>query len=172
MTKKPREPDDNGPPAPEPEHAGVGQPAGVRDSCRPADRIDRASVSPDETPADPPDRMSALRGGNPAVDRRPPQRPMEYADLDEFHYRVVEAVLLRDTSDTREVAARQYAAAAQSDIDELVKEQRDIGTKEQVDAIRRTGACPDARYWLIGSWLLVAVDTALWFVVGARLLTV
>ena len=72
----------------------------------------------------------------------------------------------------REVVARQYAAAAKGDIDNLEKDQRGIGTKEQMDAIRRTGACPDARYWSIGSWLLVAVDTALWFFVGARVFAV
>jgi hypothetical protein len=100
------------------------------------------------------------------------QQESEGTNLDAEHYRVVEAVLLRDTAEMRAVVAGRYVAVAQGDVARLEREQRRIGTKEQMDAIRRTGACPDARFWAIGSWLLVGIDGALWFVVGAHVFTV
>ncbi len=83
---------------------------------------------------------------------------------------IVASVLYRDTEDAREFVARGHIAAARTDVDNLKKEQSTIGAREQIEAIKRTGACPDARFWWIVSWVLVILDVFFWYIAGAQML--
>jgi hypothetical protein len=100
------------------------------------------------------------------------QRPLTEEELasslDAESYEVVQAVLYRDTADDREGVARAFTAQARTEIERLKKTQGRIGKREQMQAIRRTGACPDARFWLIAAWSLVLLDAVFWFIASAQ----
>lgn len=93
----------------------------------------------------------------------------EMEPLDAESYDVVASVLYRDTADAREAIARQHIADAVTEAQELRSEQKNIGTKEQMEAITRTGACQDARFWSIASWCLVLIDAVFWYIATAQL---
>ena len=91
-------------------------------------------------------------------------------DLDAENYDIVAAVTYRDTAAAKEFLAKQYIAAAQTDVENLTQDQARVGTEEQMVAIKMTGACPDAAFWWVASWLLVLVDILFWYLAGARAL--
>ena len=88
--------------------------------------------------------------------------------LDAESHRVVESVLYRDTEDARESVARRFTAKALTELKRLTQAQDKVGTLEQMNAIKRTGACTDARFWLIAAWCLVLIDAGFWFVATAQ----
>ena len=90
------------------------------------------------------------------------------AEFDADSHDVVASVLYRDTADAKEAVARQHLANARTELKELAREQTSVGTKEQMLAIRKTGACPDARFWFIASWVVVLIDVAFWYVASAQ----
>ena len=90
------------------------------------------------------------------------------SSLDAESYEAVQAVLYRDTADDREGLARAFTADAQTRVGRLEKAQGRVGKYEQMQAIRRTGACPDARFWVIAAWCLVLLDAVFWFVASAQ----
>lgn len=90
------------------------------------------------------------------------------AALDAQSHGIVASVLHRDTVDARESLARRFTAEAWTDHRWLKHAQERVGTFEQMQAIRRTGACHDARFWLITAWCFVLVDAVLWFIATAQ----
>lgn len=107
------------------------------------------------------------------IQRYSPELTLTAAEtqIDADNYDILASVLYRDTKDAREWVARQHISEAVSEVQHLSKEQSSIGTDEQMEAIRRTGACPDARFWWIASWFLVLVDVVCWYIAGAQLFT-
>jgi hypothetical protein len=90
------------------------------------------------------------------------------SSLDAESHRIVRSVLYRDTADAREGVARAFVAEARTNHTRLKQSQRMVGTWEQMQAIERTGACPDARFWLLAAWCLVLIDAVFWFIASAQ----
>jgi hypothetical protein len=90
------------------------------------------------------------------------------ASLDAESHGIVNSVLLRDTADAQAGLARRLMAEAQSDLKRLKQAQDAVGTREQMQAIKRTGQCPDARFWQVAAWCFVLVDALFWFIATAQ----
>ena len=122
------------------------------------------SKSTNGTPNDPQDHNSPDREHNALV-----ERVLDPAsNLDAESHQVVRTVLYRDTEDAREDLARAFTAEARTDHRRLKHEQKGVGTWEQMQAIWRTGACPDARFWFIAAWCFVLIDAVFWFIATAQ----
>jgi hypothetical protein len=90
------------------------------------------------------------------------------AALDAESHRIVRSVLCRDTTDDREGIARDFTADAWTDRKRLKHAQDRVGNWEQMQAIRRTGVCTDARFWMFAAWCLVLIDAVFWFIASAQ----
>lgn len=90
--------------------------------------------------------------------------------LDEEHQQIADDVERHDTPEAKQDPARGWTARLTGAIHQLTAEQKDLGTKEHLDAIRKTGWCPWAAFFRFGSWAIAAVDAAIWWVFWSRVL--
>jgi hypothetical protein len=102
---------------------------------------------------------------------QPPNPPDPHEIPDEFDaesHEVIASVLYRDTADAREHVAREYIAKTTTELKELAHELSLVGTEEEMKAILKTGACPDARFWFNASLVLVLIDVVFWYIATAQ----
>lgn len=92
--------------------------------------------------------------------------------LDSYHNAIVERVLAKDTSESRRELARVFGSELTDEIVALEAEQRELGTREQMEALMKSGWVSWARFFLISAWLVAALDALLWFVGAARVLAI
>lgn len=135
----------------------------ARDSSRSVDDDNPIGTRPDRALIRP-DRSSTVQLYTPDEAVRDAQ-----VELDADHYGIVAVVLYRDTADDRALYARQLIADTVSDIQPLEDDLGHVGSREQVDAIWRTGACPDARYWWLAAWFLMLLDWLFWYIANAQI---
>jgi len=90
--------------------------------------------------------------------------------LDSWHQLMLQRVLDKDTPGTRRALATQFTGELTDDINVLRAEQRDLGTRAQMDAIRRTGWAGWARFFILAAWVIVLIDSLIWLFGGAQAL--
>ena len=91
--------------------------------------------------------------------------------LDSYHQAIVQRVQDKDTPETRQEFAAQFAGELTEDIEALTMELKDLGTRSQMDAIRRTGWAGWARFFILAAWVIVVIDALIWLFGGAQALT-
>jgi hypothetical protein len=90
--------------------------------------------------------------------------------LDSRHQELIQRVLDKDTRDARGELAAQLSGVLIDEEHALKSEQKDIGSQEQMAAIRGTGWTAWAGFFVIASWVIVVIDSIIWFFGGARVL--
>lgn len=94
----------------------------------------------------------------------------EEAWLDAYHQELVQRVLDKDTPASRRELAGYFVAQLTGEIHALRQDQTELGTADQMAAIRGTGWTGWARFFVLAGWVVVLVDTLIWFMGGSRLL--
>jgi hypothetical protein len=92
--------------------------------------------------------------------------------LDSEHNALVEQVLNRDTPHARRELARLFRAELAGEIEVLREEKKHLGSRPQIEALEASGWTPWSRVFIVASWVIAAVDAAIWAVGAARVLAI
>ncbi len=118
-----------------------------------------------------PDELLALPSGQSAGGAPDPgNSDVAESDLDEEGAAMIEAVEDRDLPDDQRNLARRFTGRLNNEIDHFEREQEALGGPHHTDGVRRSGWAPWARFFKVGSYVLMSADAGSWYVCGTRAL--